>query len=252
MDEPPIQPASTVMLIRDADPCSGQQGVQVFMLRRTQTAVFAGGMYVFPGGRVDATDGEPDSDWAFRVAAIRECFEEAGVLLATIDGKPIGDDCPALRHRYDIHDATMTMDELCQRYNLRLAVEDLVWLQHWITPRGETPRRFDTRFYVVAHPSAQHSETHDEHETVASMWVTASEALHAHHNGRLVMLPPTVAALQFLADHPDVDSTLAAARRIGVPEVILPKIAPGALTEGLGLLGLNLLMPGDPGYDELD
>src|SRR3954463_12533676 len=108
-DEVPARPASTVMLLRDV----ADGGIEVFMLRRTKAAVFAGGMYVFPGGRVEAADGEEGSDDAYKVAAIRECFEEAGVLLATDQtGAMISDGHPALNHRQAVYDGEVDLRTL--------------------------------------------------------------------------------------------------------------------------------------------
>ena len=239
MPETEIRPASTVMLIRDGD-----RGVQVFILRRSAQAVFAGGMYVFPGGRVDAVDGPPGSDAAARVAAIRECFEEAGVLLATADGQPIGDGHPALAHRHQVHDGELAMAELCARYGLTLSTAEIVPTQRWVTPTGEMPRRFDTRFYVAAQPTGQTGAVHDDMETVASAWVTAADAAAQHERGELFLLPPTLAAMRFLAGHSTVDEVLAAARLIGDPPVVLPRLKRGATWE--------VVLPGEPGYDELD
>ena len=136
----PAKPAATVMLLRDADT---DEGIEVFMLRRTTAAAFAGGMYVFPGGKVDPADGE--GDVAYVVAAIRECYEEAGVLLATDkSGVMIADGHPALAHRQAVYDGAIDLRELCTQHQLRPALDDLVWISHWITPAGESPRRFDT------------------------------------------------------------------------------------------------------------
>lgn len=239
MTAPEIRPASTVMLVRD-----GEQGVQVFMLRRTTAAAFAGGMYVFPGGRVDATDGPAESPLAYRTAAVRECYEESGVLLATHDGALIADGHPALGHREEIHSGKLSIAQLCVRYDLELALDRLVWTQRWITPKGEVPRRFDTRFYVVGQPPAQSFASHDDSETVASMWVTADDALRQQREGNLLMLPPTIAALSFLASRPTVEDLLAHAAAIGEPPAILPKFRPGS--------GWQVVLPGEPGYDELD
>src|SRR6266511_573953 len=115
----PIRPASTVMLLRDGD-----SGLEVFMLRRTMGAAFARDMYVFPGGRVDDADGEGDA--GFRVAAIRECFEEAGVLLAVDgDGQTVADGHPVLAERHAVHSGEVTVGELCARHGLALATEQL-------------------------------------------------------------------------------------------------------------------------------
>lgn len=214
------------------------------MLRRAAAAVFAGGMFVFPGGRVDAADGPADSDIAFRAAAIRECFEESGVLLATDHGTPLGDGHPALAHRHEVHDGELSMTGLCGRYGLELSIDDIVLIQRWVTPKGELPRRFDTRFYVAAQPIGQTSAVHDNQETVESMWVMAAEAISGHERGDHFLLPPTLAALRFLASHPTVGEVLAAGRQIGEPPRILPKLKKAASWE--------IVMPGEPGYDELD
>ena len=145
----PAKPAATVMLLRDAD-----NGIEVFMLRRTTAAAFASGMYVFPGGKVDEADGQGDPGYV--IAAIRECFEEAGVLLATDeDGDMVADGHPALAHRYAVHEGTVDLLALCAEHRLRPAIDDLVWVSHWITPLGESSRRFDTRFFIAVAPPAR-------------------------------------------------------------------------------------------------
>src|ERR1700710_2864736 len=126
----PVRPAATVMLLRDTD-----SGIEVFMLRRTHSAVFASGMYVFPGGKVDANDGEGDE--AFLVAAIRECYEEAGVLLVEEpDGQLIADGHPALVHREAVHDGSLGIHQLCDEHGLRLATHRMGYVAPWVTPRG--------------------------------------------------------------------------------------------------------------------
>lgn len=235
----PIRPAATVMLLRDA-----VDGVEVFMLRRTAAAAFAGGMYVFPGGRVDPADG--DGDEAYVVAAIRECFEEAGVLLA-VDrhGSMVRDGHPVLEHRHDVHDGSVDMRALAADHGLRLATDMLPWVSHWVTPRRETTRRFDTRFFAAAMPPGQTS-VHDDNETVASMWVRPADALERGAAGELMLMPPTVKNLEFLASHASVEAALASSWTIGRPPCILPKVRTGKV-------GMNAIvaLPGDPDYDEL-
>jgi len=237
--EIPIRPAATVMLLRDTS-----AGLEVFMLRRTNNAVFAGGMYVFPGGKVDPADGEGDE--AFVVAAIRECYEEAGVLLAVDpDGNMVDDGHPALAHRDGVYDGSVDVRALVADHGLRLATDSLVWMSHWITPKGETTRRFDTRFFVVGAPMAQTSH-HDDNETVASMWVRPADALARFAAGELQLMPPTVTNLKFLEAYGDVSSAMHEARAVGVPPCILPKIR----TVDGRMVGIS--MPGDDDYDELD
>jgi 8-oxo-dGTP pyrophosphatase MutT (NUDIX family) len=236
----PVRPAATVMLLRDTD-----AGTEVFMLRRTMSAAFASGMYVFPGGKVDTNDGEGDE--AFLVAAIRECYEEAGVLLVEEpDGTLIADGHPALGHREAVHDGTLGIHALCDEHGLRLATDRMAYVAHWITPRGESPRRFDTRFFLAVAPSSQTS-AHDDTETIASEWVRPVDALARQRKGEMMMMPPTIANLEFVAGFDTADAALEAGHEVGIPPVILPKLRVG---EGGKMLGIAL--PGDDDYDSLD
>jgi 8-oxo-dGTP pyrophosphatase MutT (NUDIX family) len=234
----PIRPAATVMLLRDTP-----DGLEVFMLRRTTKAAFASGMYVFPGGAVD------DADGGAPMAAVRECFEEAGVLLArTATGEVVRFDDPAVaarfaEHRREVHAGRLAMTAMLAAEGLTAQLDELVWVAHWITPLGEV-RRFDTRFYVVAAPPEQ-EPLHDEQETIESRWVRPAEALERQRAGELVMLPPTIANLGFLAAYSTTAEVMAAAAQVGTPPCILPKV----VTDGAGGI-LQLLMPGDVGYEE--
>jgi 8-oxo-dGTP pyrophosphatase MutT (NUDIX family) len=260
----PVRPAATVMLVRD-----GADGPEVFMLRRTLNAAFAGGMYVFPGGRVDDADhadelevicdglddgrasavlGLPRGGLAYWVAAVRECFEEAGVLLA----RPVGGDdavrfddprvaarFEAERHR--VHDGTLSLTELCAQERLVLTTDAIHYVSHWITPVGE-PRRFDTRFFVARAPQAQ-EPLHDDHETIESLWVRPADALARVRAGELAMIPPTMKNLEFLLPNATADAALAAAGRLETPRPILPKLrvnADGRVT--------GVILPDDPEY----
>ncbi len=263
----PIRPAATVMLVRDAD-----AGPEVFMLQRTHGAAFARSQYVFPGGKVDDDDHgevfEPICDvlddatasarmglerggLAWLVAATRECFEEAGVLLAHRRGEPdvirfddetVADRFGAARHH--VHDGTVSLSELCEREELMLMVDRMHLVDHWVTPVGER-RRFDTRFFVTKAPDAQ-EPLHDDGETIASLWVRPADALRMWEDGELQMFPPTVASLRFLEPHATADAALASAERVGVPRPVLPKVR---LDDAGAVVGI--LRPEDPGYDEL-
>ena len=258
-DEVPIRPASTVMLVRDA-----ARGPEVLMLQRTAGAAFGAGMYVFPGGRVDPADSGRDVEmWchghddrsasdrlgidagglAYWIAAVRECFEEAGVLLASrADGaahQPQPDD------RHAIHDGRVSMAELCSRDDLRLRIGEIHYVDHWVTPRGEA-RRFDTRFFIAAAPGEQ-TAVHDNAETVDSRWVTPADALEMQESGELLMMPPTVANLRVLAAHQTVAELLAAAAARGRPPRTEPKLRRAADGTVVGVA-----MPGDDDYDALD
>jgi 8-oxo-dGTP pyrophosphatase MutT (NUDIX family) len=215
----PAKPAATVLLLRDADI---DDGIEVFMLRRTKAAAFAGGMYVFPGGKVDAADGGGDEGYV--IAAIRECYEEAGVLLARDEnGAMVTDGHPSLAHRQDVYDGSVDLRDLCTRHQLTPAVDDLVWISHWITPVGESPRRFDTRFFITVAPRDQASR-HDDNETIASAWVGPRDAMRREERGELTMMPPTMKNLEFVAAHRSAGAAMESARRLGRPSPILPRM----------------------------
>jgi len=257
----PVRPAATVMLIRDA--VEGEPGVEVFMLRRTTSAVFGAGMYVFPGGRVDGVDGADEiapfctglddatasaklgiehGGLAYWVAAVRECFEEAGVLLAAPrDGGSL-----ALRNedRHEVHDSSLSLVELCRRDDLVLDLSTTQYVDHWITPVGEQ-RRFDTRFFLSEMPDDQ-EPLHDDKETVDSLWVRPADALRMQADGELMMMPPTMANLRFLVPHASAAEALAAGAAIERPPCTLPKIKRDADGKIVGIA-----MPGDADYDAL-
>ena len=263
----PTRPAATVMLVRDAE----RSGVEVFMMRRTAAAVFAASQYVFPGGKVDDVDhaitmerwcdGRTDASssallqvpaggLSFWVAAIRECFEEAGVLLArpaTGTGVVSFDDPDVARRFSGYRDAlnagTLDLVELCRREELRLITDAIGYVSHWITPIGP-PRRFDARFFIARAPQAQ-EPLHDDNETVESIWMRPAEALDRFRAGTFAMFPPTASNLEFLASHSSADAALAAAmsHSKGAPAVH-PKVKANA--DGQVVVSL---FPGDPGYD---
>ncbi len=256
----PVSPAATVMLVRDAPE---PPGIEVFMLRRTAKAAFGAGMYVFPGGRVDGVDyadkmapyclglddrdasaqlGIPVGGLAYWVAAIRECFEEAGVLIASRrDGSLLetnNDD------RHAVHAGDLSLAEICRRDDLVIDLSGTHYVAHWITPVGQ-PRRFDTRFFICEAPEGQ-EPLHDDKETVDSLWVRPAEALRMEAEGELTMMPPTIANLHFLSPHACADEALAAGAEVGEPTCILPKVR---VDEDGRVVGLA--MPGDRGYDDL-
>jgi 8-oxo-dGTP pyrophosphatase MutT (NUDIX family) len=262
----PVRPAATVMLVRDGD-----QGLEVFMLQRTHGAAFARSQYVFPGGKVDDADHgdvfEPICDGlddataseglglargglAWLVAATRECFEEAGVLLARprdadevirFDDPDVAARFNTARHQ--VYDGDLTLADLCAREGLMLMVDRMHLVDHWITPVGER-RRFDTRFFVARAPEAQ-EPLHDDGETIASLWVRPEDALRMWQDGELQMFPPTVASLRFLEPHDTAEQAIAAAAAIGVPRPILPRV----LLDGAGAI-TGVIRPDEPGYAE--
>jgi 8-oxo-dGTP pyrophosphatase MutT (NUDIX family) len=261
----PVKPAATVLLVRDAD----AGGVEVFMLRRTFNAAFASGMFVFPGGKVDDVDGVDEiaelcdgltdahasallgianGGLAYWVACIRECFEEAGVLLArhesTGDVVRFDDETTAQRfeaERENIHDGSVALLDLCKREGLRLTTDDIHYVSHWITPMGEK-RRFDTRFFIARAPQAQ-EPLHDDGETIESFWISPQEAIERAHEKDLMLMPPTKANIEFLLPFKTADEVLEAAAQVGMPQTILPKLKIDSDGRVVGIA-----MPGDPEY----
>jgi 8-oxo-dGTP pyrophosphatase MutT (NUDIX family) len=261
----PVKPAATVLLVRDAD----AGGVEVFMLRRTFNAAFASGMFVFPGGKVDDVDGVDEiaelcdgltdshasallgitsGGLAYWVACIRECFEEAGVLLArhesTGDVVRFDDEATAKRfeaERENIHDGSVALLDLCKREELRLTTDDIHYVSHWITPLGEK-RRFDTRFFIARAPQAQ-EPLHDDGETIESFWISPQEAIERAHEKDLMLMPPTKANIEFLLPYKTADEVLEAAAQVGMPQTILPKLKIDSDGRVVGIA-----MPGDPEY----
>jgi 8-oxo-dGTP pyrophosphatase MutT (NUDIX family) len=259
----PAQPAATVMVVRDIDGDAGP-GVEVFVLRRTSGAAFAAGMFVFPGGRVDAVDGgaalEPfvhgmddteasrqldieQGGLAFWVAAIRECFEESGLLLARRHDGTLPEPDPS--DRVAVHRGELSMIELCRKHGIVLDAGALRYVAHWVTPIGETPRRFDTRFFLAAAPHGQEG-VHDDAETVDSRWVRPADALRDAEEGTMVMMPPTIANITFLDGCASVADAISKADAGGPPPRVQPKIRRDAAGHIVAFS-----MPGDPDYDAL-
>jgi 8-oxo-dGTP pyrophosphatase MutT (NUDIX family) len=261
------RPASTIMVVRDG---AGRDGrLEVLMLRRNLRADFVGGAYVFPGGSLDALDGGAEAEaladglddreasrrigvpaggLAYWVAAVRECFEEAGVLLArragggpTVSFAEPDEAARFLRHRDGLNAGTATFVRVLREEALRLALDRIAYVAHWITPEG-SPRRYDTRFFVAAAPAGQVA-AHDAGETISDVWVRPAEALARHRSGEMAMILPTIRNLEVLAAFGTAAEALDAARDLRDVPAMLPRVVVGAG-------GPALLLPGDPGYDE--
>ncbi|MEW1954363.1 NUDIX hydrolase [Terrabacter sp. NPDC080008] len=208
--------ASTVMLVRD-----GAGGPEVFMLRRVSAMEFAPSMMVFPGGGVDARDGDPTLPWAgpspsewaarlgcspaeaqmFVAAAVREVFEECGVLLAgaSADGPLAAVDGPEWAGvRQALVDRRLSLDEVLHDKGLVLRSDLVVAKAHWVTPVFE-PRRYDTWFFAALMPPAQVADG-DTTEADHADWFVPSELLRAYAAGSALMLPPTVVCVEEIAD----------------------------------------------------
>jgi 8-oxo-dGTP pyrophosphatase MutT (NUDIX family) len=252
----PTRDAATVVLLRDrpvTDSHEPTPGTEVYLLRRAPSMAFAAGMHVFPGGSVDPRDSEvghlvpgqgwagpPPSDWAgalrcdeglaraLVLAAVRETFEESGVLLAGADGASVvadttGTDLEA--DRLALLDRSASMAEVLERRGLVLRSDLLRPWAHWVTPEFE-PRRFDARFFVAAVPPGQRPRDVSS-EADSTVWLPVRDAVARHDRGELDMLPPTVVALRELAVFDTVAEALAAPREV---RRVMPRLVDDAGT----------------------
>lgn len=224
-----IREAATVMLVRDAP------GLEVFMLRRNLASTFVPGAYVFPGGQVDPDDASPRAlrrapgfDPAaadaivgttaaarFWIAAVRESFEEAGVLVARsrVGGRPLDEaaDHDALAaDRVRLLRGDTDLPAVLDAHDAVLDLDALVPFGRWITPVG-APKRFDTWFFVAPAPVG-HAYAHDDGEMVASEWVHPDDALARARAGDIELIYPTIRSLLAMRRYPTAAAFLAAAR----------------------------------------
>jgi 8-oxo-dGTP pyrophosphatase MutT (NUDIX family) len=214
-------PAATILLVRD-----GAEGLEVFMVVRHHQIDFASGALVFPGGkvdpkdthesvrgRVDGADGLDDWEFSMRVAAIREAYEECGVLLARADGSRALVDAKrlaALEPRRDaLNKGEIGIGDMLAGEGLRLAADLLTPFAHWITPKM-MPKRFDTRFYMAVAPE-DHLAIHDGSESVDSVWIRPADALREAAAGTKTIIFPTRVNVQKLGRHNRIADAIAAA-----------------------------------------
>ena len=249
------RPASTILLLRDA---TGTDEIEVFMMVRHYEIDFNSGALVFPGGSADKGDQEiiarPElysggegldaSALSFRIAAIRETFEESGILLARprgsdalIDAKRAGEIEAA--HRVALNEHKISFLDILADNGLQLALDTLVPYAHWITPEG-MPKRFDTWFFLAAAPPEQ-AGAHDGKESTDSIWVSPREALAGGESGRFKLPFPTTRNLIKLGKQTSVKAALDDGR--GKPIVTVMPV----MTKLNG--GRQLRIPLEAGYD---
>jgi 8-oxo-dGTP pyrophosphatase MutT (NUDIX family) len=256
--------ATTVILLREGKPA----GFEVFLLKRHEKSSFMGGNFVYPGGRVDRNDGSletcpfcqgitpeearqifggllsPDESFAHWVAGVRELFEEAGVLLAyDKSGNPFHLKNPAERDRFSdyrvlLQKGKLTICQMAQEENLLLALDQLHYFAHWITPEART-ERFDTRFFLGRHPVGQEA-SYDQKETTAGIWLTPKEALEENLKGEVCLSPPTLKTLEDLSRFKSIDEVFSFLSKQDIRSVvpILTMISGEPL----------LILPWDPEY----
>lgn len=255
----PPRPAATVVVVRDAP-----LGIEVLLLRRAERGDLNSGAWVFPGGLVDAADraalpfcrgveparadarlGVAEHALDYWAAAVRECFEESGLLYARAhDGTPLVIDA-ARRERLEAWRGPLQRGErslaaLCHEEGLSLAADELVYFSHWVTPPGRA-KRFDTRFFIARAPAGQDS-SHDDDELVEQLWIAPAAALT--RSEPLKLMTPTLKTLEAIARFADVDALLAWARKQRAVPLIQPQI-------GTGRDGVRPVTPDEPAWAEL-
>ena len=225
----PAVAASTILLVRDA-----ATGVEVLMVVRHHQIDFASGALVFPGGKVDAQDESAASlaragagavtpaQTVLRVAAIREAYEESGILLARharTGAELTAADLARLEpERRLVHDGKLPFADMLTAAGVELAVDELAHFAHWITPEM-MPKRFDTHFYVARVPPDQIA-AHDGRESVDSVWITPAAALDDAQHKRRTVIFPTLRNLEKLAHFTSVQELIDTTHRTPVVPVL--------------------------------
>ena len=257
--------AATVILLRENEP----QGFDVFLLKRHEKSSFMGGNFVYPGGRVDRDDGSleicsvsrgmtfeeaqkilgrplsPDESFAHWIAAIRELFEEAGVLLAydqrgnLFQPRNRDDREKFLQYRKLLQEGKSNICKMAQKENLLFALDQLHYHAHWITPEAR-PERFDTRFFLTCYPLGQEA-SHDQKETTAGIWITPKKALEENLKGDVILSPPTLKTLEDLSRFKTIEDIFHSLKRDDIRPIlpILTRISDTIL----------IIFPWDPEYD---
>ena len=262
---PQTRDAATVILVRD----SRRKPFELFLMRRHKKQNFMGGAFVYPGGALDKADcdaeliqymdgisvaqailslNEPETPeekvLGLFFAAVRETFEESGVLLADVTVNPtnpeksraLADHLNGYRHQ--IHDGNLSLKDFAVKENFRYALDHLMPLARWITPEVES-RRFDTRFFIARIPRHQ-NPYHDDIEMVESLWLTPEEALAKNAAGEIMLMPPTLKTIEEISAFSSVDELFASISR--------GKIAPILPQAFQAKSGFGVMLPHDPEY----
>lgn len=252
------RPAAAIILLRNGP----ANTIETFMVRRHIRSDFVPDVYVFPGGSVKPADQEAETlpnlciapasertetglGSGLRVAAIRELFEEAGVLIAERDGGMLtlsaAESERFTEYRKKLQQNEMTLAEIARQEGLALATQRLTLFAHWITPEP-MPKRFDTFFFIAEAPLEQQA-THDQLETSAGTWIAPGEALARHKQGDFPLVFATIHQLRDLAQFTSIADAEKQLRHKEIP-TIMPR---ATMRSG----ELEIFLPGEPGYDEL-
>ncbi|HEY0819301.1 MAG TPA: NUDIX domain-containing protein, partial [Rhizobacter sp.] len=251
----PPRPSATLVVVRDAP-----GGMQVLLLCRAERGDHNSGAWVFPGGTVDRTDAQwrglcdggddaamsrqlalAEGGLDYAIAAIRECFEECGLLFARRDGAPVGSDAERLAPwRAPLNAGERSLGAFCAAEGLTLAVDELAYFSHWLTPLGRA-KRYDTRFFVAVAPSGQ-TARHDGTEMVGMHWLRPADALA--RSDSLKLMGPTRATLTAIGAFDTTAALMAYARGPRTVSLINPRI-------GAGSQGLRPVMPHEYAWAEM-
>lgn len=251
----PIRAAATVVLARDSE-----DGMEVYLLRRSPKSSFMANVIVYPGGAVDAADFSlarsplvqasrglwtDDFSRAHAIAALREAFEESGLLAAEFATPPSQGDLDVLRR--EVHSGRMSFEAVLHELRASLPLDSLWYFDRWVTPSWET-KRYDAWFFLMRAPEGQIAQS-DELEVTDGTWMTPKRALELYRKRELLLAPPTWATIIDLARYSRTDEAAAFAQQ-ATPYPILPHF-----TKMEGEEEGVILLPGDeayPGFSDVD
>ena len=251
------------MIVRDSD-----IGVQVFMMKRSLRSSF-GGIWVFPGGILEDQDQDiakknycngidekkakailnyDQESLTYWIASLRETFEETGALIANRDNNsfftPTEDEAIILeRLRSDLNNGKISFISILKQLKLKIALERLIYISHWITPDVET-KRYTTRFFLTS-LNEEVTMTHDDLEGTDSKWIGINEALEAHKAGRISLIMPTIKNLESISSYKNTQEMISAKNAIKAKDI--PAIEPKFFKENGQWKGL---LPGEYGYED--
>ena len=258
-----LTPSSSLMIVRDSD-----IGVQVFMMKRSLRSSF-GGIWVFPGGILEDQDQDiakknycngidekkakailnyDQQSLTYWIASLRETFEETGALIANRENNsfftPTEDEAINLeRLRSDLNNGKISFISILKQLKLKIALERLIYISHWITPDVET-KRYTTRFFLTS-LNEEVTMTHDDLEGTDSKWIGINEALEAHKAGRISLIMPTIKNLESISSYKNTQEMISAKNAIKAKDI--QAIEPKFFKENGQWKGL---LPGEYGYED--
>ncbi|MDG2061729.1 MAG: NUDIX hydrolase [SAR86 cluster bacterium] len=259
------KPAATVILARDAS----DEGIEVFLMERASSTNF-GGAYVFPGGKVDFDDsvdgvdeiihgltdqeaskilGLESGGLSYWVACIRECFEEAGILLAydtnhnNLNFKDQDLKERFINYRDRLNKRESVLKEMCKKEQITLSADRLAYVSHWVTPKIEK-KRYTTRFFIAQAPQNQEA-VHDGKESINSLWIKPEDALKRWKERKILLIMPTIKSLEMICGFNSTQELLE--NKQNLDPGYITTIEPKFFMENGKLVGL---LPGEPGYED--